>query len=206
MELLNYVIATWEERPGETPIDVSHLKIAWVKTRQELDLVEARNIRKAVLKYFGRRRPTKRMAPFDLTWLKRLHKEMFGDVWKWAGEIRTRDLNLGVSWRLIDEKLQNLLSDLDFWDQSGMDVMEQAVRVHHQAVQVHPFYNGNGRWSRMLANILLRLRGHSQTSWPENLLGTESTIRGAYLAAIKEADLGNYDPLLTLTRQHTASG
>ncbi len=119
------------------------------------------------------------MAPFDLTWIKRLHKEMFGDVWKWAGEIRTRDLNVGVRWSLIDEKLQNLLSDLEFWDQSAMDVVERAVRLHHQAVQIHPFYNGNGRWSRMLANILLRMRGHPQTSWPENLLGTESTIRGA---------------------------
>ena len=111
------------------------------------------------------------MAPFDLNWVKRLHREMFGEVWKWAGEIRTRDLNLGVRWSLIDQKLHNLLSDLEFWDQSGMDLVEQAVRLHHQAVQIHPFYNGNGRWSRMLANILLRSRGHSVTSWPENLLG-----------------------------------
>lgn len=198
--------SSWQELPGETPIDVSHLKITWVKTRQELNLVEARNIRKAVSKYFGRRRPTKRMAPFDLRWVKRLHKEMFGDVWKWAGEIRTRDLNLGVRWSLIDEKLENLLGDLAFWDQSGMNLVEQAVRLHHLAVGVHPFFNGNGRWSRMLANILLRSRGHTHTSWPENLIGTASTIRDEYLAAIKEADLGNYDPLLTLTRQHTPSG
>jgi Fic-DOC domain mobile mystery protein B len=205
LEQLNSVAAVWQERPGETPIDISHLKITWVRTRQELNLVEAKNIRKAVAKYFGRRRPTKRMAPFDLKWVKRLHKEMFGEVWNWAGEIRTRDLNLGVRWNLIDEKLHNLLIDLEFWDQSGMDLVEQTVRLHHQAVQIHPFYNGNGRWSRMLANILLRSRGHSVTSWPENLLGTESTIRGQYLAAIKEADQGDYDPLLTLTRQHTPS-
>lgn len=193
----------WEELAGETPIGVSHLKIKWVKTQHELAIVEASNIRKAVSKYFGRRRPTKAMAPFDLNWVKRLHRQMFGDVWKWAGEIRTRDVNLGVRWNLIDEKLHSLLSDLEVWQRSGMDLVEQAVRLHHQAVAIHPFYNGNGRWARMLGNILLRANGLQPTSWPETLLGVESTIRGEYLAAIKEADLGNYEPLLSLTRQHT---
>jgi hypothetical protein len=40
----------WEERSGETPIDVSQLKIRWVKTRQQLNLAEAKNIRKTVSK------------------------------------------------------------------------------------------------------------------------------------------------------------
>ena len=87
-----------------------------------------------------------------------------------------------------------------------MNLVEQAVRLHHRAVQIHPFYNGNGRWARLLGNILLRLQGHPETRWPETLLGVESTIRGEYLAAIKEADLGNYEPLLKLTRQHSRSG
>ncbi len=38
----------WEERLGETPIDISHLKLTWVKTRQQLNEVEAKNIRKVV--------------------------------------------------------------------------------------------------------------------------------------------------------------
>jgi Fic-DOC domain mobile mystery protein B len=199
------LVSEWEALAGETPTDVSHLKLKWVKTRSQLDIVEARNIRKAVLKYFGRRRPTRRMAPFDLGWIKRLHKEMFGDVWEWAGEIRTRDLNLGVRWNLIDEALHNLMSDLEIWQHSEMDVVEQAVRLHHRAVQIHPFYNGNGRWARMLANVLLRCRGHRETLWPEELLGSQSAVRRRYLAAIQEADLGNYDPLLLLTRDCTAT-
>ncbi len=199
-------MSEWQQRPNETPIDISHLKIKWVKTRQQLNLVEARNMSKAITKYFGRRRPTKTMAPFNLKWVKRLHREMFGEVWDWAGELRTPDLNLGIPWNQIDEKLHNLLRDLEFWERSGMDPIEQAVRLHHLAVQIHPFYNGNGRWARMLANILLRARGGSETRWPESLLGVESTIRGQYLTAIKAADLGDYDPLLSLTRSHTPTG
>ncbi len=199
-------MSDWEEQPGETPIDVSQLRIKWIKTRPQLNLAEATNVRKAVSKYFGRRRPTRQMAPFDVRWLKRLHKEMFGDVWKWAGEIRTRDLNLGVCWYLIDEKLHNLLGDRESWQHCGMDKVEQAVRLHHRSVQIHPFYNGNGRWARMLGNILLRSHGGSATLWPERLLGVESEIRGQYLASIKEADLGNYEPLLALSLRHTPDG
>jgi Fic-DOC domain mobile mystery protein B len=192
----------WEELPGETKIDISHLKVKGIGTRSELNLHEARNILKVTLKYFGRRSPTKKMAPFDLVWVKRLHREMFKDVWKWAGQVRREDVNLGVKWYLIDEKLQNLLSDLQHWEQSGMDVLERAVRLHHQAVRIHPFSNGNGRWSRMLANIYLRSRDHPDAAWPEDLLGSTSTIRDAYLAAIKASDQDDYDLLIQLHHRY----
>lgn len=196
----------WEEVPGETEIDISHLKIKGIGTRSQLNLLEAKNILKVTSKYFGRRSPTKKMAPFDLVWLKRLHKEMFKDVWKWAGQIRREEVNLGVKWYWIDEKLQNLLNDLNHWEHSGMDVLERAVRLHHQAVQIHPFPNGNGRWTRMLANIYLRSRDQRETAWPEELLGSASTIRDTYLAAIKAADEGEYDSLAHLHRSYAASG
>jgi Fic-DOC domain mobile mystery protein B len=190
--------------PGETPFDVSHLKVKGIATRSQLNALEARNVLKAMSKYFGRRRPTNRMAPFDLAWVKRLHKQMFGDVWKWAGQTRLEDLNIGVKWYLIDQNLQNLLSDLYCWEESGMEALECAARLHHKAVAIHPFYNGDGRWARMLANIFLRVRNHPETKWPEDLLGTASTIRGDYLTAIKAADVGNYDLILALHRRLTS--
>ena len=86
--------------------------------------------------------------PFTLRWVKRLHREMFGDVWKFAGRNRTSEVNIGVKWYLIDENLQHLLDDLTYWGRSEVDVLQQAVWLHHRAVQIHPFYNGNGRWGR----------------------------------------------------------
>ena len=190
--------------PGETAFDVSHLKVKGIATRSQLNALEAKNVLKAMSKYFGRRRPTNRMAPFDLPWIKRLHEQMFGDVWKWAGKTRLEDLNIGVKWYLIDQDLQNLLSDLKYWEASGTDLLECAARLHHKAVAIHPFYNGNGRWARMLANIFLRTRNQPETKWPEDLLGTASTIRGDYLTAIKAADVGNSDLLLALHRRLTS--
>lgn len=187
----------WETLPGETPIDVSGLKLRGLGTRADLNRAEAENIRKAVVKYLAAR-PSRRSAPFTLTWAQRLHREMFGDVWSWAGTFRRENLNLGCEWHQVPMQLQALLDDLAFW---ADDVVVRAARLHHRAVAVHPFPNGNGRWARMLANIWLKRHGHAVTVWPEETIGTRSVIRGEYLAAVRAADGGDEGPLVELHRR-----
>ncbi len=195
----------WKPISGETPLDdISGLKIRSVKTRTALNAVEAENIRLVVIKYMSAK-PTRRQAAFDLHWLKSLHGEMFGRVWVWAGERRLRDLNLGVPPNQIESQLYGLLGDLEFWEKSERPMIEQAAMLHHRAVAIHPFLNGNGRWSRMLANIWLILHDHPPTDWPEDTLGNESTIRQEYLAAIRSADGGDYGSLIELHRRFTPS-
>ncbi len=197
-------MAHWKGLPGETPIDVSHLKARAITNRDQLSLAEAHNVLKVTTLYFGRRRPSRRMAPFDLRWLKRLHQRMFCDVWKWAGQNRREQLNIGVHWSHIDVKLQELLDDLRTWEQCEMDLAERAARLHHRAVAIHPFPNGNGRWARMLANIYLRLNDQPIIRWPEDVLGeTASSVRDSYIAALKAADGGDYDSLIALHRRWT---
>ncbi len=67
----------WEELSGETPIDPSGLKPKDITTRAQRNRAEAENIRKAVVKYLAAK-PSRRSAPFTLTWTKRLHLQMFG--------------------------------------------------------------------------------------------------------------------------------
>jgi Fic-DOC domain mobile mystery protein B len=191
----------WQPIPGETPIDPSGLKVRGVTNRAELNRVEAACIRKVIAKYLASR-PTRKLASFDLDWCQRLHAEMLGNVWEWAGQIRSRDLNIGISFGAIRENLLALLADLHSWPGFKMDFVEQAARFHHRAVQIHPFENGNGRWSRLLANIWLRLNDHRLIDWPEATIGTESVIRSQYIAAIRQADGGDLDPLIELHRIH----
>lgn len=187
--------------PGETPIDdVSGLKIPGITTRAELNIFEAQNIEKAVAKYLTIR-PSARSAPFTDDWVLSLHQEMFGDVWDWAGIPRTRDLNLGDRSYAIRGNLANLLQDLSSWTEYAMDFVEQAARLHHRAVKIHPFPNGNGRWSRMLANIWLKQNRQPLTKWPEKVIGTESEVRDRYIAAIVKADTGDYDELIAMHRE-----
>ena len=102
----------WEPIPGETPIDdISGLTIPGITTRRELNRFEAENIKQAVLKYLAKK-PGRRSAPFDLSWSQKLHHEMFGKVWKWAGEIRRSGKTIGVPWSQAAPMLLALLDDL----------------------------------------------------------------------------------------------
>lgn len=193
-------MAAWNPIPGETPIDISGLKLTGVTNRRELSIVEAENVRKAIVKYLGGSL-TRRMAKFDLSWMLKLHLEMFGDVWKWAGQTRKINLNLGSPWHQVPIQLQRLCDDLDYWKTNWPDVIEQAAHLHHRAVQIHPFPNGNGRWSRLLANIWLKLHKQPLTDWPEEVIGSTSLVRDEYLAAVRAADEGDDTRLIDLHRR-----
>ncbi len=192
------------DSPGATPLDdVSGLIPRFVKNQADLYAAEAINISKAVTKYLAAR-PSKRKAPFTFDWAYRLHNEMLGNVWRWAGQRRNAELNIGTPVYLIDVHMMELFADLAAWREGeAYPVVEQAVRLHHRAVQIHPFPNGNGRWSRLLANILLKQEGLQPTQWPEETIGTASVIRDAYLKAIRAADAHEIEPLLELHRRYT---
>jgi len=178
------------------------LKPKGVTTRAQLNDVEALNIRKAVMRYLVTK-PSRRQAPFTLEWGYKLHRQMFGEVWQWAGQKRTTELNIGVPRHRIDVDLKNLMDDLAFWrDKGEMDTIEQGARLHHRAVFIHPFLNGNGRWSRLLANIFLKQSVDKVTIWPEETVGNASVIRDEYLAAVRSADGGDYRPLIALHHRY----
>jgi hypothetical protein len=65
--------------------------------------------------------------------------------------------------------------------------------------------NGNGRWSQMLANIWLKLKGSNPTIWPDAAIAETSIIRDEYLAAVKAADTMNFPPLIALHEKYTSS-
>jgi fido (protein-threonine AMPylation protein) len=109
----------WTPNPGETPIDdISGLKVKGIQNRRELNLFEAANIRKAFVKYLAAR-PSRRLAPFDFSWSLRLHAEMFGDVWSWAGKTRRSDKTIGVPSGQVESMLHQLMGDLEYWENDG---------------------------------------------------------------------------------------
>jgi len=195
----------WDQIPDSTPIDdISGLRIK-ATTRKEVYEAEAANISIAYIKYLGRK-PTERMAPFDMNWVLKLHKEMFGEVWKWAGTVRTADATLGMQAHQIRPALLDLLNDLFAWKEHDMPLIEQAAHLHHRAVHIHPFRDGNGRWSRLLANIWLKRWDAELIEWPEIGFSWDTTERRRYVEAIRLADNGQYDALLELHREYHRQG
>ena len=186
-----------------TPLDdISGLKLPSDKvySLQEIYVAEAMNIASATLKYLSAP-PSKKIAPFTYEWLSQLHYEMFGDVWEWAGKFRHIELSIGIEAYQVPMAMKELVDDISYWrEHQTFDKYETAARIHHRAVQIHPFQNGNGRWSRMLANIYLRQQGSMPVKWQEDLLSKENAQRDAYIEALKLADAGAFEKLIAMHR------
>ena len=143
-----------------------------------------------------------RLDPKKFKFWQRLHQRMFGQVWDWAGEWREHEPNIGVPPHDIQSKLKVLQDDLAFWlsDECEMPALELVARFHHRLVLVHPFSDGNGRWGRLMTDVLAaRELGLSPLTWAASsgdLRDSESEERKIYIAAIKAADRGDFSPLM----------
>jgi Fic-DOC domain mobile mystery protein B len=189
----------WGEVPGETPIDPSGLVDPHIHTRMQLDKAESQCISKVMFRYFLSDKSPKSFL-FDFSWALQLHHEMFGEVWEWAGRIRSIDLNIGVPCNQVETSLYDFFETIPYWQ--SMPLLEQVARIHHRAVQIHPFLNGNGRWSRILANIWQKQNSEFITIWPD-AVSNVSMSRDEYLAALKAADHHQIEPLVALHQKYS---
>ena len=131
-----------------------------------------------------------------------LHRRMFDKTWNWAGRFRTSDKNIGCDWTLVAVKLNELLGNAKYWVETETCAPDEtSARFHHALVWIHPFPNGNGRHSRMMADELLKQLGQKAFSWGSgaNLLSA-SEVRARYLAALRAADRNDFAELLAFVR------
>lgn len=178
----------------------SGLKLKWITLRSELNEAEARNIAQAQIWLLS----NKGKDIFSDTFLRDLHKKMFGDVWKWAGIYRISERNIGVAPYQIPTRLNQLFDDAKYWiEYSTYPSREIAVRIHHQLVQIHPFPNGNGRVSRLMADLVLEKLEGIKLYWGNANLANVSEVRDASIATLRKADAGDYTDLLRFTEGKT---
>jgi len=135
------------------------------------------------------------------SFVRQLHKQMFGETWKWAGEFRKSDKNIGVDWLKIGIELKKLLDDTRYQIEHGsFPADEIAVRFHHRLVSIHPFANGNGRHARLMADLLIERLGKPRFTWGCVNLVDASDTRQRYIAALQAADGRDIVPLFTFAR------
>lgn len=188
---------------GQTPFDEEEkdgLLILTIATRGELDEFEQQNIEKAVQWILGR--TFKPELFFTEDFVRMLHKRMYADVWAWAGEFRKTNKNIGVDKWKIPSDLKYLLDDAKYWHENNTYTQDEiAVRFKHRIVSIHCFPNGNGRHSRLLADIIIeKIYKQPVFSWGTANLSDEGDTRKSYLKAVKTADTGDYSLLLAFAR------
>ncbi len=190
-------------KDGQTPLDEEEkegLLIKTITTRVELDEFEQLGVEKANEWLLGRNLDINKIITEDF--IKELHKKMFGDIWEWAGEFRKSNKNIGVDKFTIGIELKKLLEDCEFWINNRIfDEDEIAIRLSHRMVLIHPFANGNGRHSRLIADVLINKGfGKPYFTWGSRNLVKQSHYRSKYLKVLRKADKLNYFPLIEFAR------
>jgi len=189
---------------GQTPLDEDEkegLLLKTISTRGELDEFEQANIQDAIEWSLKSKINKDQLLSEDFILL--VHKKMFGTIWEWAGTKRKTNKNIGVNKTQISVELQKLFDDCKFWiDNKTYDPEEIAIRFSHRLVKIHVFPNGNGRHSRLVADILIsKVFNNPVFTWGRSDLTKNSTVRKVYLEAIYKADSNDYKPLIEFARK-----
>ncbi len=189
---------------GQTPLSEEEkdgLLVKSITTRGELDELEHLNIEKAVEWTLEKRFSKEKILSEEF--IKLVHNKMFGDVWDWAGTFRRSEKNIGVDWIRIGVDLRMLLDDTKYWiENSTYSPDEIAIRFKHRLVNIHCFPNGNGRHSRLMADIIIEdVFGLKVFTWNNSILIKPDVLRKEYIDAIKEADEGSIEALLIFARK-----
>ncbi|MGE0031280.1 MAG: mobile mystery protein B [Steroidobacteraceae bacterium] len=181
---------------GATPLDPDEARAlipSHIGTQAELNEWEHDNILEGERWAFARRRKNFLTAEF----LQRLHRKMFGATWKWAGQWRMTEKNIGIAPDRIPGAVRQLLQDVAAQlEAHSYPIREIAARLHHRLVQIHPFANGNGRLARTYADVLLFTHGEARFRWGDNDLIAPGVAREQYIAALRAAVARDYGPLL----------
>lgn len=178
-----------EERDGLIP--------TYITTRNELNDAEHANISDADRWAFIRKRDV-----LNQTFLRALHKRMFGKVWRWAGTFsQESNRRIGVdSWRIALE-LGDLIDTVQYWTAHQTYAPDEvAVRFHHRLTSIHAFPNGNGRHARLAADLLAASLQQRPFTWGRDGLVNATDLRDRYVAALRTADAHDIEPLLAFAR------
>lgn len=188
---------------GQTPLDEDEkegILIKSITTRNDLDEFEQLNIEKAIQWTIG-----KKWKPENIlseVFVRELHKRMFNEVWSWAGDFRKTNKNIGVDKYQIGISLKQLLDDSLYWlENKTYSDEEFAIRFKHRIVKIHCFPNGNGRHSRLIADIIIsQIFGKPVFTWNSTNLNYNGEARSNYLTAIRQADSGDINPLINFAK------
>ena len=192
-----------EYEEGQTPLSEEEkegLLISSITTHGDLDEHEQLNIEEAIKWLLNKK--IKKDKILTESFIKMVHKKMFNNVWSWAGEFRKSEKNIGVRWINIGVDLKTLLDDTNYWIENKTYAPDEiAIRFKHRLVNIHCFPNGNGRHSRIMADIIIEsVFGEKIFSWNQSNMVKADDTRKEYIRSIREGDKGDTKPLIKFAR------
>ena len=139
---------------------------------------------------------------FDLHHLQAIHRHLFGDLYEWAGHLRTVDLTKDTSRFAHHAHLERAAAPIfrELAQENYLRGLEPAAwsrRAAHYLAELnalHPFREGNGRAHREFLSQLAR-DTHYVIAW-------EQITQADMLDASRRSFSGDLAPLTTLIQHH----
>ncbi len=131
--------------------------------------------------------------------IKTWHHRWLGNLYEWAGDERSVNMSKGEFQFAASAQIPQLLSKFEqqylsrYSPCTGLSteqLTEAIAVVHVEFILIHPFRDGNGRISRLLADVMALQAGVpplDYSNWDEN--------KTAYFAAIGQGVEMNYEPM-----------
>jgi len=136
--------------------------------------------------------------------LSEWHRRWLGNVYSWAGQYRSVNMGKGEFQFAAAYLIPNLMQDFEtrflvplacHVGMKDSELIESLAIIHIEFILIHPFREGNGRLSRLLAMIMALQAGRPvlDFSWLDD-------NKAEYFAAI-QAGLDNAEPMKTVFKQ-----
>ena len=187
----------FKEKFGNTPITPNLIKELIpknIQNREELNEYELQNIAKGQV-WLQKSKHDYLKYNF---WLE-LHEKMYCDVWKFAGSIRKVELSNPAFKMPYDiwPEIGRLEKDLEYWlNNKSFSDKEMLAKFHERILTIHPFLDGNGRWSRLLTEYIAKSTSFPIPTWGQALNQDTNKRRRLYIEALDLARNSNiYDDL-----------
>jgi cell filamentation protein len=135
--------------------------------------------------------------------IREWHRRWLGNVYTWAGQYRTVNMGKGEFQFAAATQIDRLMDVLDrdflsyYTPCSNMteeQLIEAIAKIHVELILIHPFREGNGRISRILANVMAMQAGKPEldfSEWDEK--------KERYFSAT-QAGLDDFEPMKALVR------
>ena len=119
------------------------------------------------------------------TGLQQIHAYLFGGLYDFAGQIRTKNISKGGYQFVYAQHLDATLKDIDQMPQNSFDhIMEKYVAMN----KAHPFMEGNGRSARVWLDLMLKKELAKCVDWSK--IGKDNYMNAMIISSVDYEVIG----------------
>lgn len=174
-----------------------------IKRKREMDALEATNLFKVTMWAIQNYSAEHQFTAHDI---QQIHQEWLGAIYPWAGEYREVNISKGGFPFAMATYIPGLMAEFerDFLAKytpcnfnNHDEVIEALAITHCELVLIHPFREGNGRTSRLLATLMALQAGLPLLDFS----GIKGKEKQAYFQAVQLSVGRDYEPMKNIFRK-----